>query len=272
MKSSLTTRSILIALAVLWAVPLLWPVVCSFHSTLIGGFPEQLGKDLTLVHYRNLPVGLLTRSVMNSGLAAMLCSLVGTSLSVAVCFGLLCRRYPSVGLFLSVASGRTIPAVLILLPQVLLVRRLGFPESLTLLGLLQSFAGFSTGVFFLAPFAVRLFRDHRDLAQVDGASSWQFFFWVFLPEIRAPLRMVACIAFLSSWTDFLYAGLFAVSDDKLTVPVFISRYLTSYGTAWGSVYASLVFTTACCVLILFGSMRAFERGATLASVAQGRKG
>lgn len=46
-------------------------------------------------------------------------------------------------------------------------------------------------------------------------------------------------AFMLSWSDFLFAGVFVVSSSTRTLPVLISSFLTSYGTAWGPMYAAV---------------------------------
>jgi multiple sugar transport system permease protein len=118
--------------------------------------------------------------------------------------------------------------------------------------LVHSFSAMSLCLIFISPFLLRLHSTYFDQVQIDGASSYVYLRRILLPQLRGPVLFAFTAAFMLSWSDFLFAGVFVVSEHTRTLPVLISSFLTSYGTAWGPMYAAIC-TALSGAVILIGS-------------------
>jgi multiple sugar transport system permease protein len=240
------------SLAVAWVVPVIWVLVCSFKTDLLGGIPQSFSSGWAFKNFAELANFGLSRAVWNSLIVGILSTIFCATIGLMFAFGLLCRPRPFVRPLLLVVSGRTIPAVTFLLPQFLLARYLGMTESIVMLALVHCFNGLSLVLVILGPFVLRAHQVFFDQARADGATEGMYLKKILLPLLWKPVAFAALIAFLSSWTDYLYASIFTVGRENRTLPVMVGNFVTSYGTAWGPMYATvtLSFLTSAILVIL----------------------
>ncbi|HRJ45645.1 MAG TPA: ABC transporter permease subunit, partial [Caldilineaceae bacterium] len=70
----------------------------------------------------------------------------------------------------------------------------------------------------------------------DGASRWQIFWRIALPLATSAMVIVATLAFVGVWSDFLVTFTMIDRDSQLTISVGIRKVLTSgYETATANV-------------------------------------
>ena len=231
---------ILVAILVMaWALPVLWVIFCSLNLDVLGGSPSAGDIILTTANFKALHDAAIADALLNSTLVAFGSALLGTSLALVVSFGLLCRTAPMLRTLMVLFSGRTVPPVAFLLPQYLLLRGIGLGSSRWGLLLVHAFAAMSLCIILISPFLLRLHAAFFELVQIDGATSYTYFRQILFPQLLPALLFSFTAAFMLSWSDFLFAGVFVVSQHARTLPVLISSFLTSYGTAWGPMYAAL---------------------------------
>jgi|ERR1017187_846126 multiple sugar transport system permease protein len=229
----LLTKAFVVALVTVWSLPLLWVIFCSFTLHLLGGVPSTGDLTLTTANFKCLQQAEVIDAVLNSTWIALGSALLGTSAALLIAFGLLCRPVPMMKALMMVFSGRTVPPIAFLLPQYMFFRNIGIGSSRWALLLVDAFTAMSLCLVFVSPFLLRLHNAFFEQVQIDGASSYIYFCRVLLPQLKGPLLFSFIAAFMLSWSDFLFAGVFVVSEPTRTLPVLISSFLTSYGTAWG---------------------------------------
>ena len=129
-------------------------------------------------------------------------------------------RFPGKRLmFFILLSGLVMPAVLMTLPQYILVARFPFAGGNDWLG--QGGHGFigEWPVLFIygwvPPFAIFLLKqtfdmlpsDYEDAARVDGAGLFTILWRVYGPMLRPALAALAVLTFLAYWNDYLWPSL-----------------------------------------------------------------
>lgn len=251
------------ARAMLWGVaaaPVGWTVLCSFKTDLLGGTPVSWHTAWGLANYRNLEQDAIGAALANSLIIGAAAALLATFLGFAACVALLCGRRPQTLLLLSIPGGRLVPAMVFVLPQFFALQALGLTETRSGLAILHAFAALPLTVVLLAPAVLRLHRQYGEPVALEGASAGAYILRILLPELRPVLALSFVLAFLASWTDFLYAGLVVVGQGVRTVPVVIGNLLTSYATLWGRMYAAVSVAIAgsatfACFALLFWSLR-----------------
>ncbi len=105
-------------------------------------------------------------------------------------------------LFFLFLSGLMIPPIFTLIPNLVLVKNLGW---------LNSYPGIIAPFFFMTPFAVfflRQFflgisREVEEAALLDGAGHFRTFFGIIVPMSAAPLATLSILTYITAWNEFL---------------------------------------------------------------------
>ena len=129
-------------------------------------------------------------------------------------------------------------------------------------------------VTFTAPFAVWMLRaffttiplELEEAAALDGANRLQALTYIMLPLSAPGVASVAIFAFITSWTEYMFASVLILSDANRTVPVGLAGIIGQYQVDWGLLLAGATVTMLP-VLILFSLVgRSFVEGLTAGAV------
>lgn len=215
--------ALLVCLALVFIVPLLWPILRSFEpGYLVTSAPSsQDFTHLTLANFRLLFGGSvhILRYVLNS------CIVVLGTIALTVCLstlaGLGFARYRFGGqsvVFMLILATFMIPFQSILTPLFLELHT--FHLLNTLQGLVVVYTTFNLpfAVFVMRNSFAQVPREIEESAIVDGAGTTSLL-RLMLP-LALPGIMTVCIyTFLFSWTEFLAALTFLTSQSLFTLPV-----------------------------------------------------
>lgn len=106
----------------------------------------------------------------------------------------------------------------------------------------------AVAVTFATPYAIFIFQQYSasipheldEAARIDGASSPQIFFRVYLPLMAPALVAIGTYALLLSWNEYLYTFLLLSSDTTITVPVGLGKFLNSDEAPWNYLMAAAI--------------------------------
>ena len=149
---------------------------------------------------------------------ATLIGSLGLSASVAFVFARFNFRFKGV-LWGFVMFSFLLPGTTALYPMVVLAQKIGLYGSLWSLVLVYSAQSVPWNAFFLRSAMEGIPRELEDAAIIDGASTWQVFWWVILPLARPALATMGIFSFLYTWGDFALPIMLAKSDELFTVAV-----------------------------------------------------
>lgn len=263
------TAGVLVLLLVVVA-PFYYVVTSSFKlpQEIISRTPTLFPLPFTLQHYEKL----LRSSAFPSYLANSLIVAAGTmaisvTLSTLAAYGLYRLRLPGRDLlFRIILVTYAFPGVLLLIPLYGMLSSLGLIDSLLALVIVN--------VTFTAPFAVWMLQaffgsipaELEEAAALDGASRLQTLVRVVLPLAAPGVASVAIFAFITSWTEYIFASVLILSDANRTVPVGLAGIIGQYQVDWGLLLAGATLTMLP-VLILFSFVgRHFIEGLTAGAV------
>lgn len=245
---------LLVGIAVVVAAPLLWMVTTSFKSrqealrtppTLL---PDQWVTDAysTLFGSSQAPV---LRWFLNSLLAATGHTLLVLVVASLAAYALARLEFPGKQvIFAVIISTLLIPGFVLLIPNFLIVDRLGWLDSLWALVVPGAASAF--GVFFLRQFFLALPRDLEEAALIEGANQFQIFLWVVLPLSKPALATLALLSFLANWNDFLWPVYVMFSTERMTLPPGLATLQSAFVTDYPVLMAGAVVASVP-VLVLF---------------------
>ena len=112
-----------------------------------------------------------------------------------------------------------IPNAVVLVPQYVLIQRLGWLSTYQGLIVPEAAMTFAFGVFLLRQFFLTMPGELEDAARIDGANAWQVFSRIVLPLSQPVLAALAIFAFRSAWNDFLWPLIAVNKPDMFPLPV-----------------------------------------------------
>ena len=244
----------IVALALIFAIPLLWMFITSFRTVEDSRrIPMTLIPDeWTLRAYKLLfadeqnPVFTWALNSLIAATAHALLVLVVASMA-AYALARLQFRGKNV-LFGVIIATLFVPGFIFLMPNYLMMDRLGWLD--TLIALIVPGAAGAFGVFFLRQFFLAIPKELEESALIDGANTWQIFTRIVLPNAKPALVTLGVLAFLGNWNDFIWPIFVLFSPERLTLPAGLSTLQAAYNIDYPVVMAGAT-VAALPVLILF---------------------
>ncbi|WP_353949394.1 carbohydrate ABC transporter permease [Sporolactobacillus sp. Y61] len=150
------------------------------------------------------------------------------------------------------------PAIILLIPQFLLVTNVGLLD--TYLGMILPTALSLWAIFMYTNFFKAIPDTLIEAARLDGAGDMKILFSIVLPMSRSITTVIFLFLFTDRWTLLLWDMVVAKSDQMVTLNVLISQMFGPYATYPGPMYAaSVILTIPLIVLFLFFSKN-FKEG------------
>lgn len=141
-----------------------------------------------------------------------------------------------------------VPTFVFLIPNFLIVSRLGWLDSIWAVAVPS--AGGAFGVFFLRQVFLSFPKEIEEAALLDGANRWQTFTRIVLPLARPALATLAVLSFLTNWNEFIWPVYVLFSPSRFTLPPGLSILQGAYTIDYPVVMAGAVVASIP-VLILF---------------------
>jgi multiple sugar transport system permease protein len=206
---------------------------------------------------------------VGTGLFLVILNLIGTLLSCSLAAYAFARlQWPGRGIcFAALLGTMMIPAQVTMIPQFLLMQKLGWYNTLKPLWVM-SFFGSAFSIFLLRQFLRGIPRDLEDAARLDGCGFLRIYWHIMLPLVRPTLAVIAIFTFLATWNDFM-GPLIYLSDQRL-YPLSFGLYAfqiqslqpgTSAGI--GMLMAGSLLMMLPVIAIFFFAQRYFLQGVTL---------
>jgi multiple sugar transport system permease protein len=158
--------------------------------------------------------------------------------------------------------GLMVPAMMLLIPQFLVAKKLLLLDSL--FGLIVFYTGgnLALNTFLLRSFFRDIPLELEEAMIVDGAGPWRRFRQLILPLSRPALATVGLFTFLASWDEFAWALTIISDPSKRTLPIAIALFQGQHATSWGLVFAASVIAVAPVIAIFVAFQRQFVSGIT----------
>ena len=201
------------------------------------------------------------RFAWNSTVVTFWATLGSVVSSAIVAFGFSRLRFPGrEKIFLVLLSTVMIPYHVTLIPTYVLFRELQWLDTYLPLIVPAWIGGSAFNIFLLRQFFMRLSFELDDAARLDGASIWQIFTQIVLPQSKPALGVVAIFSFLGSWNDFFGPFIYINTTDKYTLPLALRLFQSTESTQWHLLMAASVITAIPCIALYFIAQRCFVQG------------
>jgi multiple sugar transport system permease protein len=267
--------ALVLLLAVVYILPFLWMVSLSLKPV---QELDQIPPRLLPIQYAwgNYPSALLqpTRyfplffynTVLYVGLA-VLGKLISCTL-VAYAFA----RIPFKGrtfLFPLVLSTLMLPDQVLLIPQFLLFKQLGWLDSFKPL-IIPNFFGSAFYIFLLRQFFMTIPRELDEAAVMDGANHFDIYSRILLPLSSPILITVFALSFVAHWNDFFGPLIYINSRAKFVVAMALRLFIVpAQQLPVNELMAASVATLIPVVLVFLVCQRYIMRGVIMTGLREG---
>jgi multiple sugar transport system permease protein len=161
-------------------------------------------------------------------------------------------------IFGAIIGTMMIPFIVLLIPQYVIIRNLGWLDSYQ--GLIVPFAISSFGIFLMRQAFSRMPNELIDAARIDGAGEWRILFRIAVPLNVAPLVSLAILRFLDEWDNLLWPLVATSSDHMRTLSLGMALLQDDrYGTDFPMLMAAATLAVLPIVLVYSFLQRYFIR-------------
>lgn len=264
-----TVRVVVYLFLVAWAVATLYPfvfvVLASFKTPIeFLGNPFGLPEVWRFKNYVTAYVqGSVATYTLNSVFVVIVSTVMAMWLSATCAFAVSRFRFrlrPIIWGYILV--GFLVNSYVLLMPLMILVRRVGMYDSLWTLSLIYASLGIPFNVFFFAAYMETIPRELEEAAVMDGASIWKVFWSVILPISKPAVVTLTTFHALYAWGEYVVA-LLLLELKHSTLPVGVATVaMGKMGQNYGAYCALLIMTTIPAILFFIVLQRYVVKGVT----------
>ena len=240
-RSLIITETLMVLLAVLWAVPIYYLIVTTLKSP-----AEATASPLALPSAINLQKMEFPRAFANTlfitAMSVFLIVLFGSMAGYA-----LARTSSKLGgrLFLFFLAGLVVPFQMNIVSLYKIVKALHLMNS--------PFAVILVDVAVNMPQAVFLFREFvhstvpvelEEAAEIDGCGTMQKVFTIVFPLLKPVMATVIIIVTLNVWNEFMTPLLFLQSRANDVILQEVSRNIGQFSTDWTAMFPMMMLGVA----------------------------
>ncbi len=244
---------ILIFIALIMVIPFLWMLSASIKSDRevfqVNPFvwiPENPKWSNYTDIWTKIPFGTFVLNTVFLTLVVTCLQLL-TSSFAAYSFAKLHFRNKNT-LFLAYIATIAMPWQVYMVPQFIMMRRMGLNDKLLAIICLQAFSAF--GVFMMKQFYEDIPNDLCEAARIDGMNEYRIYAKIMLPLSKPALSTLTIFTFVTTWNDYLGPLIYLKSQEKKTIQLGLKMFISQYSSDYGLIMAGSVLSLIP-VLIMF---------------------
>jgi multiple sugar transport system permease protein len=261
---ALILYGILIAMSILYLLPLYWMISTSLKRT--GSemiFPPQwIPNPIVWSNYRDVfeqvPVMLYIR---NSLTIALIATVLGVLTASLAGYGFARLKFPGRNFFFACCiASLMLPEIVTLIPEFILFRRMGWVNSFLPLIVPWSLAGSAFAVFLFRQYCLTIPLELDEAARVDGAGTFHIWWAIILPLSKAVLATLAILSFTHHWNEFLRPLIYLGRPELRTLAIGLRAFRGEYQLAWNYMMAVALIMLIPILVLFFLAQRQFVQG------------
>jgi len=260
---------VLVAIAVVDFYPVVYMAVNSSRTAVDffrdpGGLPAPWYFDNFKALYYRFDVLRLFGNTLGDTAAAFALAM---ALSIPASFAFAKIRFPyRSGLYMTVIATMTIPGITFVVPNFLLMSRLGLVDHPASVVIMWAVTSVPSNIFLLVALMRGIPDEILEAAKVDGISYMQTVARIVLPLSVPGIVTLAIFNTTGWWNDLFTPLIFLQSDEWKTMTVAVATILKRFDTDYPLLLAGLFMTSVPPMLIYVALQKYIKRGLVIGSV------
>lgn len=249
---------LLTCLAVTMLVPFYWMVISSLKlnkdvfSIPMRWWPETMHPENYSVIWKKLP---LITFFKNTAKLTIITTVIQLCTSCFAAYGFTkCRFVGRDLIFLMYVTTIAVPWQVYMVPQFILVSKMGLNDTHIGLILMQAFSAF--GVFLIRQFYISIPDELCEAARIDGLNEFGIFRKIVFPLGKPAMATLTIFTFTNVWNDFMGPLIYLSTSSKKTVQLMLRMFNTQYSSNYAQIMAAATVALIP-VLILFAFLQRY---------------
>lgn len=254
---------ILILLALVMIIPFLWMLSASiksdrevFQMNPFVWIPENPKWSNYKEIWTKIPFATFVGNTVYLTIVVTALQLL-TSSFAAYSFAKLEFKHKN-GLFLAYIATIAMPWQVYMVPQFIMMRKMGLNDKLLAIICLQAFSAF--GVFMMKQFYEGIPDDLCEAARIDGMSEYRIYAKIMLPLSKPALSTLTIFTFVTTWNDYLGPLIYLKSQEKKTIQLGLKMFISQYSSDYGLIIAGSVLSLIPVLLMFLFLQKYFVEG------------
>ena len=254
---------ILIIMAVLMIIPFLWMISASiksdrevFKMNPFVFIPEKPKWTNYRDIWTKIPLAVFVRNTVVLTIVVTFLQLL-TSSFAAYSFAKLKFKYKKT-LFMAYIATIAMPWQVYMVPQFIMLRKMGLNDKLMAMVCLQAFSAF--GVFMMKQFYEGIPDELCEAARIDGMSEYGIYFKIMLPLSKPALSTLTIFTFVNTWNDYLGPLIYLRSESKKTIQLGLKMFISQYSSDYGLIMAGSVLSLIPLMIVFLIFQKNFVEG------------
>ncbi|WP_420886835.1 carbohydrate ABC transporter permease, partial [Brachybacterium muris] len=266
--STLVARLVMIALSILFLLPLYWMIASSLKSNeeLAQYPPTLIPKSWEFGNYVDAVTAMPFMTFFtNSAIITISVVVLSVISNFIVAYGFACIDWPGRDtVFYLVIGTLFLPFPVTLIPMFDMWARLGLVNTLFPL-IIPAMFGSAFYIFLLRQFLKQIPQDMLNAARVDGASEWTILWRLAFPTSLPALVTVAIFAAVAAWNDFMGPLIYLQDQSVQTLSIGLQtfRSVNAQDVSFNQLMAASFLVILPLLILFFVFQRFFIRGITI---------
>ena len=266
MKQSLG-RKLLIHIVLLLGLgitifPFFWMVLTSFKTTgeAMQIPPTIFPKKFITVAYSQIVSSLpFARIYLNTILSTVITVLAQLVFCAMAGYAFARIKFPFKNtIFILLLSVLMVPGQIFLIPQYLIIQKMGLLDTIPALFIPNLFSAF--GTFLMRQFFLSLPEELEEAAIIDGCSRYQIFWRIMLPLVKPGLVTLSIFTFKFAWNDFMWPLIVNTSPKNMILGPALSTLQGQYTSQYPMQMAGAVLAVIPVIAVFFIFQKQFIEG------------
>ena len=254
---------ILILIALIMVVPFLWMLSASiksdrevFQMNPFVWIPENPKWSNYTDIWTKIPFGKFVMNTVYLTLVVTFLQLL-TSSFAAYSFAKLNFRHKNT-LFLAYIATIAMPWQVYMVPQFIMMRKMGLNDKLLAIICLQAFSAF--GVFMMKQFYEGIPDDLCEAARIDGMNEYRIYSSIMLPLSKPALSTLVIFTFVTTWNDYLGPLIYLKTQEKKTIQLGLKMFINQYSSDYGLIMSGSVLSLIPVLIVFLVLQKYFVEG------------
>ncbi|RRD39462.1 carbohydrate ABC transporter permease [Leptotrichia sp. OH3620_COT-345] len=264
-KNGLTIHTLLIIGSIFMFIPFIWTILTAFKT-----LPEAIQVPPTILpenyNFSNFTKALKSlpffRFYFNTIAVIIIRVIVSTFFAAMAAYAFARIKFPGRNImFMFVLIQMMVPTQIFIIPQYLIVQKLGMLNSIGALvfpGIVTAF-----GTFLLRQFFMGLPMELEEAAIIDGANKWQIFTKIMLPLARSGMISLSIFTALFAWKDLMWPLIVNSDLEKMPLSAGLAQLIGQFFTDYPVLMAGSILAITPMVIVFILFQKQFISGVAL---------
>ncbi|SEU29400.1 carbohydrate ABC transporter membrane protein 2, CUT1 family [Lacrimispora sphenoides] len=258
----------LIALSLFMLVPFYWMVISSLKlnkdvfSIPMTWWPDTLHWENYKIIWKKLP---LVTFFFNTAKLTVITTVIQLFTSCFAAYGFTKTRFKGRDLiFLMYVTTIAVPWQVYMVPQFILVSKLGLNNTHLGLILMQAFSAF--GVFLIRQFYISIPDELCEAARIDGLNEYGIFAKIVFPLGKPAMATLTIFTFTNVWNDFMGPLIYLKTKELKTIQLGIRMFISQFGADYAWIMAASVCSLIPVIIVFLSCQKFFVEGVAASGI------